>query len=83
MPRMTAARAAVEILRLEGITNVFGLPGAAINPVYRAMRDQGEEFAGYCWSFTGGKVVRGDGVSLPAKTPLARKRRSLSRRRAG
>src|SRR6478609_5059924 len=42
MPRMTAARAAVEILRLEGITNVFGLPGAAINPVYRAMRDQGE-----------------------------------------
>src|SRR4051795_3912348 len=42
MPRMTAARAAVEILRLEGVTNVFGLPGAAINPVYRAMRDQGE-----------------------------------------
>ena len=42
MPRMTAARAAVEILRLEGITQAFGLPGAAINPLYRAMRDQGE-----------------------------------------
>src|SRR3954451_4799192 len=42
MTRMTAARAAVEILRLEGVTNVFGLPGAAINPVYRAMREQGE-----------------------------------------
>src|SRR6478736_672877 len=41
MPRMTAARAAVEILRLEGITNVFGLPGAAINPVYAAMRRRG------------------------------------------
>jgi tartronate-semialdehyde synthase len=42
MPRMTAARAAVEILRREGITNVFGLPGAAINPFYAAMRAQGE-----------------------------------------
>src|SRR6476620_8963478 len=42
MPRMTAARAAVEILRREGITQTFGLPGAAINPFYRAMRDQGE-----------------------------------------
>ncbi|HEY4991221.1 MAG TPA: glyoxylate carboligase [Nakamurella sp.] len=42
MPRMTAARAAVEILRLEGVTHAFGLPGAAINPLYRAMRDQGE-----------------------------------------
>jgi tartronate-semialdehyde synthase len=42
MPRMTAARAAVEILRREGITNLFGLPGAAINPFYSAVRAQGE-----------------------------------------
>ena len=42
MTRMTAARAAVEILRLEGVTHAFGLPGAAINPFYAAMRDQGE-----------------------------------------
>ena len=42
MPRMTAARAAVEILRREGITNLFGLPGAAINPFYAAVRAQGE-----------------------------------------
>src|SRR3954462_1205908 len=42
MPTMTAARAAVEILRREGITHVFGLPGAAINPFYAAMRAQGE-----------------------------------------
>jgi len=42
MPRMTAARAAVEILRREGITHLFGLPGAAINPFYSAIRDQGE-----------------------------------------
>jgi tartronate-semialdehyde synthase len=42
MTRMTAARAAVEILRREGVTHMFGLPGAAINPFYAAMREQGE-----------------------------------------
>ncbi|MBV9796383.1 MAG: glyoxylate carboligase [Actinobacteria bacterium] len=41
MTRMTAADAAVAILRREGITNVFGLPGAAINPFYAAMRRDG------------------------------------------
>jgi tartronate-semialdehyde synthase len=38
---MTAARAAVEILKREGITHAFGLPGAAINPFYAAMRASG------------------------------------------
>ena len=42
MARMTAARAAVEILRREGVSHLFGLPGAAINPFYAAMRAQGE-----------------------------------------
>ena len=41
MPRMTAADAAVAILRREGVTNVFGLPGAAIDPFYAAMRRDG------------------------------------------
>jgi tartronate-semialdehyde synthase len=41
MPAMTAARAAVEILKREGITHAFGLPGAAINPFYAAMRASG------------------------------------------
>jgi tartronate-semialdehyde synthase len=41
MARMTAAQAAVEILKKEGTTNVFGLPGAAINPFYKAMQTQG------------------------------------------
>ncbi len=41
MARMTAAQAAVEILKKEGITNVFGLPGAAINPFYKAMKTNG------------------------------------------
>ena len=42
MPRMTAARAAVEILVREGATQLFGVPGAAINPFYAAMRASGE-----------------------------------------
>jgi tartronate-semialdehyde synthase len=42
MPKMTAARAAVEILRLEGVSHLFGLPGAAINPFYAALRASGE-----------------------------------------
>src|SRR5436190_20846037 len=38
MPKMTAAEAAVRILELEGIAHAFGVPGAAINPFYAAMR---------------------------------------------
>src|ERR1700742_1846019 len=41
MPRMRAADAAVKILDLEGATQTFGLPGAAINPFYSAMRAHG------------------------------------------
>jgi len=41
MARMTAAQAAVEILKAEGVTHLFGLPGAAINPFYSAMRTNG------------------------------------------
>jgi tartronate-semialdehyde synthase len=41
MPKMTAARAAVEILKLEGADTLFGLPGAAINPFYAAMKAHG------------------------------------------
>ena len=41
MPRMRAVDAAVAILRAEGVSNVFGLPGAAINPFYSAMRADG------------------------------------------
>jgi tartronate-semialdehyde synthase len=41
MARMTAAEAAVAILEREGVTHAFGLPGAAINPFYAAMRSRG------------------------------------------
>ncbi|MFY2790122.1 glyoxylate carboligase [Rhodococcus sp. MALMAid1271] len=41
MATMRAADAAVKILELEGATTAFGLPGAAINPFYAAMRNHG------------------------------------------
>ena len=41
MARMTAAAAAVRVLELEGVTTAFGVPGAAINPFYAAMRAHG------------------------------------------
>lgn len=41
MPRMRAVDAAVAILEIEGATQAFGLPGAAINPFYSAMLAHG------------------------------------------
>ncbi|HEV7385931.1 MAG TPA: DNA-3-methyladenine glycosylase I, partial [Phenylobacterium sp.] len=42
--------------------------------IYLAMRDRGEDFSDFCWSFTDGKVVQnrwtGDG-DVPAQTELA------------
>ena len=41
MTRMTAVDAAVLVMEKEGITHAFGIPGAAINPLYAAMRRRG------------------------------------------
>lgn len=41
MAKMTAAQAAVWVLEKEGVTQAFGVPGAAINPFYAALRKQG------------------------------------------
>jgi hypothetical protein len=38
MARMRAVEAAIHVLEQEGITALFGVPGAAINPFYAAMR---------------------------------------------
>jgi DNA-3-methyladenine glycosylase I len=39
--------------------------------IYCAMAERGEDFSDFCWSFTCGKVVAGDGISLPARTDLS------------
>lgn len=41
MARMRAVDAAVRVLEREGVTCAFGVPGAAINPLYSAMRARG------------------------------------------
>src|SRR5574338_1256543 len=41
MARMRAVDAAAAVMRKEGVSTVFGVPGAAINPLYAAMRRRG------------------------------------------
>ena len=39
--------------------------------IYCEMAERGEDFADFCWSFTSGKVLIGDGKNVPAKTVLS------------
>ena len=39
--------------------------------IYCEMEQAGEGFDQYCWSFTSGKVIEGDGRSVLASTPLS------------
>ena len=41
MARMSAIDAAVLVLEKEGVTTAFGIPGAAINPLYAALKRRG------------------------------------------
>jgi tartronate-semialdehyde synthase len=41
MPKMRAIDAAVHVLEREGVTTAFGVPGAAINPLYSALKARG------------------------------------------
>ena len=41
MARMTAAEAAVRVMEKEGVNTAFGVPGAAINPLYAGLRKAG------------------------------------------
>jgi tartronate-semialdehyde synthase len=40
MAKMKAAMAAVLVMEKEGVTHAFGVPGAAINPLYAALRER-------------------------------------------
>lgn len=39
--------------------------------IYTGMAAAGEDFAAFCWSFTGGQVLQGDGVQVATSTPLS------------
>lgn len=39
--------------------------------IYCTMTDRGEDFSDFCWSFTNGKVLKGNGKTVPSSTPLS------------
>src|SRR6476469_1067604 len=39
--------------------------------IYCEMEERGEPFRDFCWSFTGGKVLKGDGKTVVASSPLS------------
>ncbi|HEU6451155.1 MAG TPA: DNA-3-methyladenine glycosylase I [Gemmatimonadaceae bacterium] len=39
--------------------------------IYREMADRGESFSDFCWQFTDGKALVGDGRTVLASTPLS------------
>jgi DNA-3-methyladenine glycosylase I len=65
-----------DVLRLLGDAGIIrsrakieaAIAGARI---YNQMAGRGEDFTTFCWSFTGGKVVKGNGTSVPASTDLS------------
>jgi DNA-3-methyladenine glycosylase I len=41
--------------------------------IYNDMAARGEDFADFCWSFTEGRVLHGDGLTIAASTPVSEK----------
>lgn len=39
--------------------------------IFNDMQARGDDFSGFCWSFTKGKVLRGNGSTVPASTALS------------
>ena len=39
--------------------------------IFREMEERGESFSDFCWSFTGGKVLKSDGRTWIATSPLS------------
>jgi len=39
--------------------------------IFCEMRDRDEDFGALCWSYTGGKVLKGTGRTVPAQTDLS------------
>ena len=82
MPKMPVMEAAVKILESEGVDVVFGIPGAAILPLYKALskstkirhltvrHEEGGTHAADGWARITGKVGVAIGTSGPAGTNM-------------
>ncbi len=93
MARMRAVDAAAAVMRKEGVSTVFGVPGAAINPLYSAMKKDGgfrhilgrhvEGASHMAEGYTRanpGNIGVCIGTSGPAGTPGRRRARASTRR---
>ena len=75
-PERVARFGAKDVARLMGDTGIIRarakidatITGAQL---YLDMRDRGESFTDFSWSFTDGKVLKGNGRTVPASTPLS------------
>lgn len=75
-PEKVAAFGEADVARLladPGIIRSKAKVAAAIGGarVFLDMAARGEDFSDYCWSFTGGEPIQGDGVTVPTSTPLS------------
>ena len=75
-PKKVAAFGKADIARLmdnEGIVRARAKIEATIKgaQLYEEMRERGETFDDFCWSFTGGKVIKGDGRTRVITSPLS------------
>lgn len=61
------------LMHNEGIIRARAKIKATIDgaKIYCEMRKRGEDFSNFCWSFTSGKILHGDGLNVPALTPLS------------
>ena len=75
-PERVARFGAKDVARLMGDAGIIRarakidatITGAQL---YLDMRDGGKSFADFSWSFTDGKVLKGNGRTVPASTPLS------------
>ena len=75
-PRQVALFGPQDVQRLMGDAGIIRarakieatIAGARI---YNEMAARGEDFTAFCWSFTEGRVLQGDGLSVQASTPLS------------
>jgi DNA-3-methyladenine glycosylase I len=75
-PQLVARFGEADVTRLLGDAGIVRSRAKIVAVIHAArlycdMAGRGEDFSTYCWSFTGGDVLKGDGRSLPASTPLS------------
>ncbi len=68
-----AERDITRLMNNEGIVRARAKIEATIRgaQIYCDMTERGESFTDFCWSFTNGKIIKGDGKTVVATSPLS------------